>query len=102
LRKLTNIKGIKGNILPLSQAPPTAIAHTVAWKTNWKKLNNTAGMVPTGSARTFLWKAYLKSPKTAPPSPYVKVYPIRNHCIEQMITAKIAGMIAARELDRVV
>jgi hypothetical protein len=96
------MKGINGSILPRSQAPPTAIAQTVAWKTSWKKLNNTAGMVPTGSASTFLWKAYLKSPKIAPPSPYVKVYPMRNHCIEQTITAKMAGMTAARELDRVV
>lgn len=59
-------------------------------------------MVPTGSAKTPLWSAYLKPPKMAPPSPYVNVYPIRNHCIEQTITERIAGIIAARELERVV
>lgn len=59
-------------------------------------------MVPTGSASTPLCNAYLKSPKMAPPSPYVNVYPIRNHCIEQTMTERMAGMIAASELDRVV
>jgi hypothetical protein len=53
----TKMKGIKGNIRPLSQAPPTAIAQTVAWKMSWKKLNKIAGMVPTGSESTLRWKA---------------------------------------------
>lgn len=98
----TKMKGISGSIRPRSQAPPTAIAQTVAWKTSWKKLNNIAAMVPTSSARTFLWKASLNSPKMAPPSPYVNVYPIKNHCIEHTMTAKMAGITAAKELDCVV
>jgi len=63
------MNGINGNALPLSQAPPTAIAQTVASKTSWNSLNKMAGMVPTGSDRTPLWNAYLKSPMTPEPSP---------------------------------
>jgi hypothetical protein len=49
---LTKINGIIGSNLPLSQAPPTEIAQTVASKINWNSLNRIAGIVPTGSART--------------------------------------------------
>jgi hypothetical protein len=51
--RLTKMNGINGRIRPRSHAPPTAIAHTVAWKTSWKKLKRIAGIVPTGSERTF-------------------------------------------------
>jgi hypothetical protein len=66
------MNGIRGSARPRSQAPPTAIAQTVASKTSWNSLNRMAGMVPTGSDRTPLWKAYLKSPMTPDPSPYAK------------------------------
>lgn len=67
---LTKMNGISGRILPRSQAPPTAMAHTVASKTSWNMLNKRAGIVPTGSAPTPRCRAYWKLPITPPdPSP---------------------------------
>lgn len=65
----TKMKGIMGRSLPRSHMPPTAMAQTVASNTSWNSLKRMAGMVPTGSLKTPMWKTFLKPPKTEPPSP---------------------------------